>query len=71
MYEYSIETMEIPGRAIKQAPRAGELDGLLGLINEKSQTGWELVTHTLMSGSGISQTFICTFKREKRNEVCP
>ena len=66
MYEYSIATMEIPGKALKQTPSAKELDGLLELINEKTKDGWELVTHTLMAGSGISQTFICTFKREKK-----
>ena len=67
MYEYSIETVEIPGKFFTKKNNK-ELDGLLELINKKSEDGWELVTNTFMglSNANAIQTFVCTFKREKK-----
>lgn len=66
MYEYNIETLQIAAKALNQKPNAEELNALLELINKKANEGWELVTNTFMAGSAIPQTFICTFKREKK-----
>jgi len=68
MYEYSIETIEIPAKLFKQKPKAKELDQLLEMINKKAEDGWELVTNTFMAADGLAaiQTFVCTFKREKK-----
>ena len=68
MYEYSIETMEVPAKAFKQSPTPKELDRLLEMINKKSEEGWELVSNTFMASDGlvIVQSFVCTFKREKK-----
>ena len=70
IYEYSIETMQIPTKTLKQTLSDKELDGLLALINKKADGGWELVTNTFMGANEISlsQTFVCTFKREKENQ---
>ena len=68
MYEYSIETLEIPTKMFKQVLKAKELDGLFGLINKKAEDGWELVTNTFMAAAdtvGV-QSFVCTFRREKK-----
>jgi len=68
MYEYSIEAIEFPMRAFKVVPRASDLTAFLDLINKKSEDGWELVTHSFITMSGITSyhCFICTFKREKK-----
>lgn len=68
MYEYSIETMEIPAKAFKQVPNTKELDVLLELINKKAEDEWELVTNTFMGAADtvLMQTFVCTFRREKK-----
>ena len=66
-YEYSIETMQIPTKVLKQTLSAKELDGLLALINQKAEDGWELVTNTFMGANepSLTQTFVCTFRKAK------
>ena len=67
-YEYSIETVEIPAKVFKQVLKAKELDNLLELINKKAEDGWELVTNTFMAAADTVaiQSFVCTFRREKK-----
>ena len=37
-------------------------------LNEYGRDGWELVCNTFMAADGLAaiQTFVCTFKREKK-----
>ena len=65
MTEYKTEEVKISFKFISSSIKDEEVNDLNRLINQRSGEGWELVTYTIMGGSGgdAGRGILVTFKK--------